>query len=76
MALDDLQRSLGRMEGKVDGISKGLSEFKTEIKQDLAEVKIDVKLLNQFKWRVAGGAAILSLILTGVVEIFHFLGGY
>lgn len=62
MAHDDIERSLGRMEGKIEAIST-----------DLTEVKADVKSLNQFRWRVAGGAAILSFVLTGIVEVIHLL---
>lgn len=72
---DDIQRALGRVEGKIESLGQDLSQFKLNIKEDLTEIKVDVKLLNQFKWRVAGGAAILSCIITGIVELIHMYQG-
>lgn len=46
-----------------------LKAFRDQTQKDLAEIKSDVKELKQFKWRVAGGAAVLSVILAAVIEI-------
>ena len=56
--MDD--RAFGRLEGKVDAIHA-----------DLADIKKDVKALQNFKWRVAGGAAVLSFILTSAIELIR-----
>lgn len=62
--MNDTERVIGKLE-----------EFKEWAKAELTEIKSDVKALNQFKWRVAGGAAMLSIVLTALVEIFHALKG-
>lgn len=58
--MNEGDRIIGRLEGKLDLVI-----------EDVREVKNDVKALNQFKWRMAGGAAILSIILTAVIELFR-----
>jgi hypothetical protein len=46
------------------------------IKSELAEIKSEIKSLNQFKWRVAGGAALFGLIMgTASQFIATYLGG-
>lgn len=60
--MNDTERVIGKLE-----------EFKEWVMRDLHEIKSDVKALNQFKWRVAGGAAVLSVLLTVVIEVFHAL---
>lgn len=48
----DLERAVGRLEGKMDGLIADVSEMKT-----------DMKGLNSWKWKIAGGAAVLSAIV-------------
>lgn len=57
-----MQRTLGRLESKVETICT-----------DVSEMKADVKSLQNFKWRVAGGAAVLAVVLTGAIELFQLL---
>lgn len=57
--MDDLQHMLGQF-----------SEFKRWMEIEMTDLKRKVDDLNSFKWRVAGGAAVLSVILTAVVEAF------
>lgn len=45
-----------------------IREFKRATLTELGEIKKDVKALNNFKWRVAGGSALLVLILTIAVQ--------
>lgn len=61
---DELHRSIGKLEGHMEAVKK-----------DVAEIKSDVKALNQFKWRVAGGAAALSIFLTAAIELIHLVKG-
>lgn len=57
--MDDLSRAIGELQGTMRAVQS-----------DVSEIKGDVKGLQQFKWRVAGGAAALAVILTAVVEAF------
>lgn len=41
-----------------------IREFKKNVEADLKEIKQDMKSLNNFRWRMAGGSALLVLILT------------
>jgi hypothetical protein len=52
--IDNVNES-DRILGKVE---EGIEWLKEEIK----EIKTDVKALNQFKWKVAGGAVVLSVL--------------
>ena len=62
--MQDTERVIGRLE-----------EFRSWTQKELAEIKTDVKALNQFQWRVAGGAGVLSVIIsavvTGIVELLR-----
>ena len=63
--MQDIQRSLGKLEGNMEAI-----------KADVKEIKMEVKLLSQFKWRVAGGAAVLSVVVASIGSIIsHWLRG-
>ena len=62
--MNDTERVIGKLE-----------EFRDWAKAELTEIKSDVKALNQFKWRVAGGAGVLAVLLTILVEVFHALRG-
>ncbi len=48
-----------------------IREFKRNVEGDLKEIKKDVKTLNNFKWRVAGGSALLVLFLTIAVQVIE-----
>ena len=59
-----------------------LKEFKRvalkemdNLRDDLREVKKEVRMLMRFKWRVAGGSAVLMTVLTAVVEAIHVWKG-
>ena len=56
---------LGEIKGKLDAVA---AEVK-EIKADGKETKLKVEALQQFKWRVAGGAAALSVVLTVIISL-------
>lgn len=62
--MNDTERVIGKLE-----------EFRDWAKDELAEIKADVKALQRFKWRVAGGAGVLAVLLTILVEVFHALRG-
>lgn len=55
--MDNIQRSIGKLENMM-----------SVVVNDVKEIKEDVKSLNNFKWRMAGGAAVLSILLTIAVE--------
>lgn len=57
----------------VDRVLGRLQEFKDQTLRELAEIRKDVKALQKFKWRVAGGVAVLSFILTGFIEVVHMI---
>lgn len=48
-----------------------LLEFKRAAIRDLEEIKRGMDSLHAFKWRVAGGAAVLSVMMTGIAEAIH-----
>jgi len=50
-----------------------LKEFKRATLSDLSQIKKEIRALNQFKWRVAGGAAVLSVLLVIAIEAVHLL---
>lgn len=58
-----------------DRIIGELKEFKRVTITELYEIKRDVRSLQQFKWRVAGGATLLAFALTGVIEMIHLVKG-
>jgi hypothetical protein len=49
---------------QVDEFIGEMRQFKRTVESDLKEIKTDIKSLNGFKWRAAGGSALLVLILT------------
>lgn len=55
---------------KIDRVLGRLEEFKrlSEKRFDQLERKVDE--LREFRWRVAGGAAALSILLTVVLHLF------
>lgn len=57
--MDELYRTVGRMEGKLDAVHA-----------DVTELKADMKEFKQFKWKVAGGITGLSMFITLLVEAF------
>lgn len=60
-------------EDNVDRVLGRLQEFKEQTLKELTEIKKDVKALQKFKWRVAGGAAVLSFLLTGFIELMNII---
>lgn len=48
---------------------KVIKESMGWIRSEVAEIKSDVKLLNQFRWRFAGGLTLLSMIVTAIIEL-------
>lgn len=63
--MDDLHRAVGKIEGAVEAMQS-----------DLGEIKKDVKALNKFRWRVAGGAAVISVLISALVEFLHITKGF
>lgn len=58
--MGNLERLLGRLE-----------EFQKSAEKRFDSLEAKVDALNQFKWRVAGGAALLSVFLTATIEFFR-----
>lgn len=52
-----------------------LHEFKKHADKRLDSLEAKVDALQQFKWRVAGGMAVLSTIVIGVVEAIRIAAG-
>lgn len=48
-----------------------LQEFKSHAERRFDSIESKVDALQQFKWRVAGGMAVLSTIIIGIVEVLH-----
>lgn len=44
-------------------------EFKERTLEDLKDIKGDIKSLLIFKWKMVGGMAVLSVIVSGVTTI-------
>lgn len=62
MSLDGVDRILGE-----------LKEFKRATVSELNDIKKDLRALQEFKWRLAGGAAVLAFALTGVIELVRLI---
>ena len=71
--MEDLMLKVGRLQGHMDQVLSKLDVL--EVKVDRNNDKIEVKLdrLNEFKWRVAGGAAALAIVLTVLVQMFQLV---
>lgn len=66
---DNINRLLGRLE---EFRCSARKEFQ-DLKDEIHELRAEVKALNQFKWRVAGGAGVLSVFMVVLIELVHFL---
>ncbi len=49
--MDDLQRAVGRLEGKLDAAL-----------DDIKAIKADVEIIKRYRWQLAGGATVVSVI--------------
>jgi Holliday junction resolvase len=58
--MQDVERILGSLEE---------AKKTTEKRLDVIEKKIDK--LHEFKWRIAGGSAVLVFVLTALAEVFR-----
>lgn len=54
----DEQRILGRLE-----------EFQKNSEKRFDQIEKKLDTLNEFKWRLAGGVTVLSLLLTIIIEV-------
>lgn len=52
-----------------------LKQFKEESLKKFDRIEEKIDRLNEFKWRVAGGAAVLSFLLTALVEFVSRIRG-
>jgi hypothetical protein len=53
----------------MDGLKEDIGALKegmSWIKAELSGLREDVKALDQFKWRIAGGAAVLGVLLGSI----------
>lgn len=57
--MDPVERVIGKLE-----------EFKSTTTERLDRIEIKVDRLQEFKWRVAGGAALLCLLFSVAAELF------
>ena len=69
--MNDLQRTLGRLEGKVDGIEKSVNDIKEFMKIQRSEVED----LKKSAWKSAGIMSTLVSIAILVLSRFIKLGG-
>lgn len=44
-------------------------ELYRNLKTDVDEVKADVKKLLAFKWQIFGGFAVLSVVVTAIIQL-------
>lgn len=65
--MKDVERIIGELEGFKEETLRRFDRL--DSKQDRTDEKLES--LQKFKWRIAGGAAVLSAILTGVAEFLH-----
>ena len=70
--MDAIERVLGRLEEFKDQSERRMTKLETQMEKRFDGLHSDVKKLNEFKWRMAGGAAILSLFMTSAIEVAHF----
>jgi guanylate kinase len=56
-------------DANTDRIIGRLEEFKSTVETRLQNIETELKDLNQFKWKVIGGASALSFLLAGAIEI-------
>jgi hypothetical protein len=61
--MDALERIIGKLEAHHEHSERRFNSL---------ESKVDG--LQQFKWRVAGGAAALALVISCLVELIHMKG--
>lgn len=54
----DAERVIGRLE-----------EFKEWASKEFTEIKAEIRSLNRFKWKIAGGAAVVSGIVAAIIEL-------
>ena len=57
--MKDADRILGRLE-----------EFKEHTTRRLDSIDLKIDRLNEWKWRIAGGTAVISVIVTLVLNFF------
>lgn len=50
--MNDTERVIGKLE-----------EFREWAKDEFRELKIEVKSLNQLKWKITGGAAVIAVFV-------------
>lgn len=66
--MNDIDRVVGRLEATQDAIKESL-EF---IREDVAEMRLEVQGLNRWKWKVLGGSA----VVTGLVSLIAAVLGH
>jgi hypothetical protein len=57
--MDAQSRVIGRLEGMLKAVQS-----------DVSDIKKDVKSLNSFKWKIAGGSAVVAAIISALIEFF------
>lgn len=57
--MKDTDRILGRLE-----------EFKDQTTQRLETIEKKIDVLHEFKWRIAGGLTVFTVILSVVIKLF------
>lgn len=69
VAINETDKTIGRLEAKVEYAEKTMLEIKAETKADMAEIKEELKQLNQFLDQARGAkVAIVGMwMLAGVV---------
>jgi len=67
--MDELHRTIGRIEQFMEHTRDDLLEIKAVAK----ETSRDIKDLQKYRWKIAGGAAVLSILLTFAVKILDFV---
>ncbi len=67
--MDDAERVLGRLEEFQNNSEKRFDDIATKFEK--LDVKIDA--LNEFKWRMAGGAVVMGLALSGLIEFIQWV---
>lgn len=50
-----------------------LKEFKRVTIKELDTIKQDIRALQNFKWRVVGGAMVIAGLVSGAFELIHLM---
>lgn len=72
--IDRDERVLGRLEEFQRQADRRFDKIERDNSQRFSNIEGKIDDLNEFKWRMAGGAFVLSIALTGAIELVKWIG--